>query len=207
MLVVDTSEIASRKIAPQRRLQAQEPLQDNQFCQGIYRVTYDGHPYLIQYGERSGAPDCSQTGDNWATFGYPVLVSGALLEVHLPEHCQEVTGEGAPLGFGYSVHHCSPDRLYNPTVRACSWSHAGLRVPDIRDPHHPVEIGYFNPGVNAVFGTVARPVVRAERGEIWFVNDTGGFYVMRFENGMWPFKDADPCPAYDDYYFAQYNPE
>lgn len=217
LLVVDTSEVASRKTAPQPRLLAQVPLEDNQWCQGIYRVTYDGRPYLIQYGERSGAQDCSRVGDNWATFGYPrifdladernpVLVSSALLEVHLPEHCSEVTGEGAPNGLGYSVHHCSPDRLYNPTILACSWFHAGLRVLDIRDPRHPVEIGYFNPGVNTALGTGGRPVVRADRGEIWFVNDTGGFYVTRFENGMWPFMDADPCPEYDDYYFAQYNP-
>lgn len=152
LLVVDTSQIADRKTAPQPKVLAQIPLRDNQWCQAAYRVTYSGRPYLIQYGERSGAPDCSRSHDNWANFGYPrildladernpKLVSTALLEVHLPEHCTEVTGEGAANGLGYSVHHCSPDRLYNPTILACSWFHGGMRVLDIRDPKNPVEIG------------------------------------------------------------------
>ena len=217
LLVVDTSEVAARREGAKPELLARVPLEDNQWCQGAYRVTYDGHPYLIQYGERSGAADCSRREDNWANFGYPriydladernpKLVSTALLEVHLPEHCSTVVNEGAANGLGYSVHHCSPDRLYDPTILACSWFHAGLRVLDIRDPRRPVEIGYFNPGVGAVVGTASRPVVRAERGEIWFTNDVGGFYVVRFKAGIWPFKDAAACPEYDDYYFAQYNP-
>lgn len=217
MTVLDTSSVAARAPSPQPGVLAEVPLGDNQWCQGAYRVTYDGHPYLIQYGERSGSVDCSRAGDNWATFGYPRifdladetrprLVSSALLEVHLPEHCREVTGEGAANGLGYSVHHCSPDRLYDPTILACSWFGAGLRVLDIRDPSRPVEIGYFNPGVNGALGTAARPVVRAERREIWFTHDLGGFYVVKFADGVWPFSKSDPCPEYDDYHFAHYNP-
>ena len=99
LLIVDTSEVAARDAAPKPRLLAQVPLEDNQWCQAAYRVTYGGHPYLIQYGERSGAADCSRSKDNWANFGYPrifdladerhpKLVSTALLEVDLPEHCE-----------------------------------------------------------------------------------------------------------------------
>lgn len=216
LLVVDTSEVAARKAGPRPKLLATVPLGDNQWCQGAYRVTYDGHPYLIQYGERSGAADCSRSGDNWATFGYPriydladernpVLVSTALLEVHLPQHCSKVTNQGAANGLGYSVHHCSPDRLYEPTILACSWFYGGMRVLDIRNPRDPVEIGYFNPGLNGALGTAARPVIRADRGEIWFVNDLGGFYAVRFKKGIWPFPDAAPCPEFDDYFFAHYN--
>jgi hypothetical protein len=215
--IVDTSEVAARTPDPKQHLVAGIPLDDNQWCQAAYRVTYDGHPFLIQYGERSGAADCSRVKDNWANFGYPrifdladerhpKLVSAALLGVDLPQHCAEVTGEGALNGLGYSVHHCSPDRLYNPTILACDYFGAGMRVTDIRDPYHPVEIGYDNPGTTAVVGTGARPVVLAERGEIWFVNDMQGFYVVRFEDGIWPFKGAARCPEFDDYFYAQYNP-
>ena len=217
LLIVDTSEVAARQPDPVAHLLAQVPLDDNQWCQAAYRVTYDGHPFLIQYGERSGAADCSRSEDNWANFGYPrifdladerhpKLVSTALLEVDLPEHCEAVTGEGAINGLGYSVHHCSPDRLYNPTILACGYFGAGMRVTDIRDPYHPVEIGYFNPGTTIIVGTGSRPVVRAERGEIWFVNDAGGFYVVRFEDGIWPLEDSPRCPEFDDHYYAQYNP-
>ena len=226
MLALNTQQIAARRDAPQPTLLTRLPLEDNQWCQSAYRVTYAGHPYLIQYGERSGSlggvggsfgTDCTRSADNWANFGYPRIidladernpkvVSRALLEVHLPQHCAEVSREGAPLGLGYSAHHCSPDRLYDPTILVCSWFGAGLRVLDIRDPRHPVEIGYFNPGVNLVMGTAARPVIRSDRGEIWFVNDGGGFYVLRFRDGIWPFKGSAPCPEFNDYYFAQYNP-
>src|SRR3954466_13374598 len=215
--VVDTSAVASRTHDPQPRMLAEIPLDDNQWCQAAYRVTYGGHPFLIQYGERSGAADCSRSKDNWANFGYPriydladerhpKLVSTALLQVDLPQNCSKVTGEGALNGLGYSVHHCPPARLYNPTILACDYFAAGMRVPDIRDPYHPVEIGYFNPGTTAVVGTAARPIVRSELGEIWFVNDVQGFYVVRFEDGIWPFKSSARCPEFDDYYYAQYNP-
>ena len=61
LLIVDTSEVAAREPDPQPRLLAEIPLDDNQWCQAAYRVTYDGHPFLIQYGERSGAADCSRS--------------------------------------------------------------------------------------------------------------------------------------------------
>jgi hypothetical protein len=215
--IVDTSDVAARRPGKQPHLIAGIPLEDNQWCQGAYRVTYHGHPFLIQYGERSGAADCSRVEDNWANFGYPrifdladerhpKLDSTALLEVDLPEHCSEVTGEGAVNGLGYSVHHCSPDRLYDPTILACGYFGAGMRVTDIRDPRHPVEIGYYNPGTTVVVGTAPRPVVLAERHVILFVNDAQGLYVARFEGGVWPFKSSAPCPEYDDYFYAQYNP-
>jgi len=224
VLVLDTKQVAERKNAPKLKLLEKIGLEDNQWCQSTYRVTYDGRPHLIQFGERSAThsdmagTDCARASDNWANFAYPrvidianerksKVVGRALLEVHLPEHCQELSGEGAPVGLGYSAHFCSPDRLYDPTILVCSWFHGGLRVLDIRDPRRPVEIGYYNPGVNLVNGTAARPVVRAERGEIWFVNDGGGFYVLRFEDGIWPFNNSEPCPEFNDYYYASYNPE
>jgi hypothetical protein len=82
-----------------------------------------------------------------------------------------------------------------------------MRVTDIRDPYHPVEIGYYNPGTTGIVGTATRPVVRAERGEIWFVNDQQGLFVVRFEDGIWPFEGSARCPEFDDYYYAQYNPD
>jgi len=211
LLVVDSTDLKNPRVV------SRIPLEDNQWCQAAYRVTYDGHPYLIQYGERSGAADCSRAKDGWANFGYPriydladerkpVLVSSVLLEVHLPQNCAQVRDEGAINGLGYSVHHCQPDRLYDPTILACSWFGAGMRVLDIRDPRKPVEIGYVNPALTGILGTATRPVVRADRQEIWFTNELGGFYVAKFTGGVWPFADAAPCPEYDDHVFKHYNP-
>lgn len=219
LLILDTSDITARKPGAEFKVIAEIPLMDNQWCQGAYRVTYKGHPFLIQYGERSSANDCSMSDAGWATFAYPriydladeknpVLVSTMMLETALPENCQTVKGEGSQVsGFGYSVHHCTPDRLYDPTILACSWFGSGMRVMDIRDPFHPKELAYYNPGTNTSTGTVARPVVRAEKGEIWFTSSGGaGFYVVKFEPGVWPFPGSAPCPEANDYFFAQQNP-
>ena len=220
LLILDTRDITARKPGAEFKLIAEIPLMDNQWCQGAYRVTYKGHPYLIQYGERATANDCSMSDAGWATFGYPriydfadpahpQLVSTMMLETALPENCQTVKGEGSQVsGFGYSVHHCTPDRLYDPTILACSWFGSGLRVMDIRDPLHPKELAYYNPGTDTSTGTVARPVVRAEKGEIWFTSTGagGGFFVVKFEPGVWPFPGSAPCPEANDYFFAQQNP-
>jgi len=213
----DTSELAQRKPNPKPKLLHEEFLGENQWCQGMARVTYKGHPHLIQYGERAGAPECSRSADNWASFSYPRiydladeraprLVSTAMLESSLPANCQAVQGDALAInGFGYSVHHCSPDRLYDPTILVCSWFSAGLRVLDIRDPHQPRELAYFNPGTTVPVGILTKPVVRADRGEIWITGDTQGFFVLRFADGVWPFAGAAPCPEYDDWLFATYN--
>ena len=218
LLILDTTEITARKPGATFKVISEIPLVDNQWCQGAYRLTYKGKPFLLQYGERSSAPDCSRAKDGWATFGYPrmydladeknpKLISDMLLETALPEHCETVRGEGSQVSqFGYSAHHCTPDRLYDPTILACSWFGSGLRVMDIRDPYRPKELAYYNPGTTSNLGTVARPVVRTDQREIWFTSAGGGFYVVRFAEGVWPFAGSAPCPEADDYFFQQQNP-
>jgi hypothetical protein len=218
VLILDTSNVAARSADPKSNVLKEVSTLDNGSCQGAIRVTQKGHPYLIQYGETAPSSDCSRSADNWATWSYPkiydladerkpVMISTMITEVLLPEHCEEVTGEGALAGIlGYGVHHCSPDRLYDPTILACAYTYGGFRVFDIRDVYQPVEIGYYNPGGHgACCGVNARPVPRYEQGMIWFTHDQG-FYGVRLTNGTWPFKEANPCPEFDDYYFAQYNP-
>ncbi len=220
LLILDTSEIAARKPGAKFKVISEIPLMDNQWCQGAYRVTYKGKPFLFQYGERSSANDCSMSDAGWATFAYPriydiadeknpKLISTMMLESALPQHCQTVKGEGSQVsGFGYSVHHCTPDRLYDPTIMACSWFGSGMRVMDIRDPYHPKELAYYNPAAaTSQLGIVARPVVRAEKGEIWFTGAGGGFYVVKFEAGVWPFPGSAPCPEANDYFYHQQNPD
>jgi len=219
LLIVDTTEVASREPDPQPKVIATIPMGDNKWCQNAYRVTYDGHPYLIVFGEAPGADSCARAADGWATSAYPrfydladernpVHVSDALLEVQLPEHCEEVQGEGVLVNqFGYGVHYCSPDRIYDPTILACAWFGSGLRVLDIRDPHNPKELGYFNPGMpTGLTGAAPRPVVRADLGQIWFVTSVGGFHAVEFRDGVWPFESSARCPEFPDFWFAHYNP-
>jgi len=64
---------------------------------------------------------------------------------------------------------------------------AGIRVVDVRDPAHPREIAYFNPGdVDAGPDTVldyawGHPHYDAKRGQIWFATESGGFWVVELE--------------------------
>lgn len=50
-------------------------------------------------------------------------------------------------------------------------------------------------------------MIRRDLGKIWFVTTFGGFHAVEFENGLWPFKDSDPCPGGYDYFQAQYDPD
>lgn len=115
------------------------------------------------------------------------------------------------VGFQYDDHYCTPDRLHDPTILACGQIMSGLRVYDIRDPEHSKEIAYYNPGTlspsdETVDWALARPVIRRDLGQIWFVTTFGGFFAVEFENGLWPFKDSPACgPRYDDHQ-AQYDP-
>jgi hypothetical protein len=60
---------------------------------------------------------------------------------------------------------------------------AGLRIVDLRDPRHPTEVGYFNPGA---FGgrldkAWAHVRYRPESGQIWLATESGGFWVLELE--------------------------
>jgi len=158
----------------------------------------------------------------------PKTVSRLQTEVMLPENCAAVladraflTTDGLTAGdvfpivgsqvFLYDSHYCSVDRVVDPTITACASFGSGVRVYDIRDPAAPKEIAYFNAGtVSTGAGAllanaaVARPVIRSDLGQIWFADAYKGFHAVQFRDGVWPFKDQDPCP-HEDVYLAQYD--
>ena len=90
---------------------------------------------------------------------------------------------------GYQGHYCTVPSRVDPTVIACSFIMAGLRVFDIADLAKTPEIAYYNKP--AVPGSVVQPadagrVVRDVRaglrpgdGDIWYSDGNSGFYVVR----------------------------
>ena len=238
VLIIDTSDVGPGK-ANAGRIISRLPLPDTNANQNAYRLDYGGHPYLISFGELPAIPHapCSvprrQNFDaarmvDIADERRPKIVARFLNEVADPRNCEKVIGDVqttprgadradvtysvvAPALFQYDDHYCTPDRLHNPTILACAQIMSGLRVYDIRDPHRPREIAYYNPGTVAaddptVDWALARPVIRRDLGQIWFVTTFGGFFAVEFENDLWPFEEPDACPGGYDHHQAQYDP-
>jgi hypothetical protein len=131
------------------------------------------------------------------------VISNLRLAVHQPANFDaqaDDPGASSPIQ-GYAGHYCNVPRRTDPGIVACSMILSGLRVFDIRDPHHPREIAYFNAPVTprAVSEgsnyAMSSPSFVPKRGEIWYSDGFSGFYAVRVTNGVWPFakcrgKDA-----------------
>lgn len=225
--VLDTSEIQARKPNPQIKVLSTTTWRDGAGAQHTIPVLIKGHPYLIHVDELGSAGLGTAnlgSGANWASacsqelppFGLariydissetaPKLVSKIMLEVNDPAHCDEVVGDNIGQGpFGYDTHYCAVDDLKEASLLMCGQFASGLRVYDIRDPHRPREIAYYNPpaqpgyqagsgyALNGVCGLTdwvgAMPVLKKDSGQIWFVSACNGFQVLEFTNGVWPLK-------------------
>jgi hypothetical protein len=229
-VVVDTSEVQARRPDASFREIATLPMPDTNACQETYPVTYDGRPYAIQFGElgesvTSMCPTQSSTFSrphiiDLADERHPKIVTTIMNEVALPENCEKVSGDrSVPRGinalqgyslFVYGTHMCDPDRLHDPTILVCGEWLSGIRVYDIRDPLRPKELAYFTSGTLSpsdptVDTAGARPVVRPDRGEIWYASGFYGFHVLKFANGVYPFDEALVCPRQPDRFVEQYD--
>jgi hypothetical protein len=89
---------------------------------------------------------------------HPTLISKEKLQVDQPGSvaaCLNVvkafpaTTTNITDQYGYSAHYCGvnkgDDWANNPTLLACGYLGAGVRVFDIRNPHRPKEIAYYKP--------------------------------------------------------------
>jgi hypothetical protein len=144
----------------------------------------------------------------------PKLVSKLLLEMNDPAKCEQVIPDLVGLSiFSYGTHYCSVDNIHNATTLACDEFNSGIRVFDIRNPQLPKEIAYFNPAgtttpsggsnhvsfANWVAGgpdwCSAQIHLDAEAGTLWTTCQDNGLLVLKFERGVWPFKDSTTPPG------------
>ncbi len=138
----------------------------------------------------------------------PKIVSKLMLEVSDPANCELLINDPPEAGGGpldYSGERCNVDRANNPTMVACGFRDAGLRVFDIRDPYRPKEIAYYKPPAMrtaflpgsgswapggdrtvdriAGFPRFVKVPANEEHGrelQIWFVSDDNGFQIVHF---------------------------
>lgn len=146
----------------------------------------------------------------------PRVASRMMLETHLPANCATTLADSQGAIFGYDSHYCTASNgkgdsttgpVTDAVIVACGYFESGLRVFDVRDPANVTEIAYYNPPARPGYQTgsyyamggacsttdwvAAHPRIRAQRGEIWFTSQCGGFHIVRFTNGVWPLEPRE----------------
>jgi hypothetical protein len=146
----------------------------------------------------------------------PRQVGVLQLEINQPEHCLDALASG----MNGSVHYQDVDDPEDTTFAMVSMWNAGLRIFDVRDPAHPVEVAYFNPGQfdlpaeipdltsgfsgmlsglaylsRGVDTAWAHVRYRADTGQIWLTTQTGGFWVLELQPQLRARLGLAPMPA------------
>ncbi|SAK82002.1 putative lipoprotein [Caballeronia catudaia] len=164
-LVVDASEVQSRRPNAQMHRISTVPIRNGSAAQHTIPFSVAGKPYLVEVDESGsgGLQDMTAAGVKAAcnagmtpfplahiydmsNEASPQLVSELRLETHATDNCSKVIPDVLGLSwFTYGSHYCSVDNRENATALACSYFNSGVRVFDIRDPSKPKEIAYYNP--------------------------------------------------------------
>jgi hypothetical protein len=236
LLIYDLSQIQARMPNPQVRLVSKLLWKDGSVAQHTIPVRIDGHPYVI-FVDEGGSGGLSSPAQEQAACaaGFPPfpmariidirdetkpkIVSRLALEIHNPANCAKVLPDLAGLSiFTYGSHYCSVDNKHHATTLACGYFNSGIRVFDIRNPHRPKEIAYYNPAGE----TTASPGsnhLRAggwvaggpdwcsaqvhlhisedhgRQGTLWTTCQDNGLLMLKFERGVWPFEDSSTPPG------------
>ena len=211
LIILDTSEIQARVANPTVREVSTRDWISRSIPQNAIPITVDGHPYVVEIdefgaGSEVGAARIIDIADETD----PRVISNMRLEVHQPEHYDEIVGDPGqrnPIQ-GYAGHYCNVPTRVDPTIVACSFILSGLRVFDITDVHHPVEVAYFNAPIadrpvfdaagvalDASNWAMSSPSFVPERNEIWYSDAFQGFFAVRVTNDVWPAgRDVAPTP-------------
>jgi len=218
LVIEDVSDYQFRRPNPQIRIISKIFWTDQGQVEEMLPVRIKGRAYIISSDESGGAggagglPAACARGASAG--GYPNIidisdetnpniVAKIRLEVSMAANCALMLNDPPDPGGGvipnYSAERCTVDRQNNPTIAACGWVNAGLRVFDIRDPYNPKEIAYWKPpatrtaflpgsgswaqGFDLTVDKTAGYMHIHRRGrdlEIWTVSDGNGFQIVRF---------------------------
>ncbi|HEY2429103.1 MAG TPA: hypothetical protein VGI06_09250 [Acidimicrobiales bacterium] len=130
---------------------------------------------------------------------HPVMrISQFRLAINDPSNCATQVADQV----NASVHYHDVDNATHTTFAMLSMWNAGLRIADLRDPYHPREAAYFNPG--ALRTPAGTPVLDQawghvrylpQTGQIWFATATGGFWVVELEPQVRAFLGLPALPS------------
>ena len=234
LVIYDLSEIQARAPNPQVRLISKLLWKDGSGAQHTIPVRIDGKPYVI-FVDEAGSGGFSSAAQEQAACAAglppfpmariidirdetrPKIVSRLALEIHDPANCAKVLPDVVGLsGFTYGSHYCSVDNKHNATTLACGYFNAGIRVFDIRNPHHPKEIAYYNPAGTTTKSTGSNHASQwvaggpdwcsaqvhlhiadshGRQGTLWTTCQDNGLLMLKFENGVWPFEESSTPPG------------
>jgi len=163
LVIDDVSDYQFRLPNPQIRIVSMLFWGDQGQAEEMYPIEVHGRHYVVSTDESGGAGGVGGiTGAcnrHASAFGYPniidvtdesnpKIVAKIMLEVNDPANCATLAGDPPDAGGGapaYNVERCTANRTTNPTLLACGFQNAGLRVFDISDIFHPKEIAYYKP--------------------------------------------------------------
>jgi hypothetical protein len=208
LLILDTSQIQARKPDPHATEISRLTWKAASIPQNAIPFNENGHPYLLEtdeYNQRTlnpnGDPDMVGAARiiDISDETKPFVAGNLRLAVNQPAEHKAASGDpgaSSPVQ-GYAAHYCNVPYEDNPKIVACGFIASGLRVFDISDIQHPVEIGYyvvppqprFQNGETASDFVMSKPAFVPERREIWFSDGPTGFYVVRVDKSVWP-QDA-----------------
>ncbi len=205
--ILDVSEIQERKPDPQVRVLSDLTWPEVSIPQVAEPFTKNGHQYLFEVDEYANYSPAGGADQASSPVGaariirvddprHPRVVSNLRLQVHQPwaRKGDQKNDPGAALPVqGYAGHYCSVPRRHAPRIAACSMIVSGLRIFDISDLTHPVEVGYFNrpltgtkpdnPTAQGAFA-MSQPAWDVKRRSIWYSDGNTGFYDVRLTNGI-----------------------
>lgn len=153
--IFDVTQVRDRVADPSVPVVGQISWPNVSIPQTAIPITVGGHPYLVEIDEYAGTASTAPSAPvgagriiDLADETNPVAVADLRLAVNEPgARAGDQSGDpgaGNPAQ-GYAGHYCAVPRRDDPGIVACSFIASGLRVFDIHDPTHPVEIAYFNP--------------------------------------------------------------
>jgi hypothetical protein len=192
LTVLDVSQIQKRVLQPDVPIVSRLTWPNVSTPQNATPFTRDGHKYVLETDEFGS--DRNIGGARIIDIQNekkPFVVSNLRLAVNQPEmqtdSLEADPGNDQPFQ-GYQAHYCTLPSRVNPNIVACSFIMSGLRVFDIRNPKHPLEIAYFNkpllPGQHKIptkAGSFAMsaPAYDQRTHDIWYTDGNTGFYVVR----------------------------
>jgi hypothetical protein len=191
LTILDVSQIQERRVNPQVPLITRLTWPQVSTPQNTSPFTRNGHHYLLEddefgSGTHVGAARIIDIQD----LHHPFVVANMRLAINSAKG--QTTGAGDPGASnslqGYRAHYCDLPSRVDPYVVACSFIASGLRVFDIRNVTHPVEVAYFNkpaPNSTATSGAYAMsaPAYDPARHDIWYDDGDSGFYVVHVTRG------------------------